>query len=442
MVPTTSDITKSENVCVIVGASHAGVTCAFEMRKQGFSGRLVLIDADSHLPYHRPPLSKAFLNTPLEDGPAPLKAQSAYDRADIDLLLGVMVTAVNVGDCTLNLTYDGGAEGNTFETLEYTQLVLATGASPIIPAIQGVSEAENCLVMRNANDALALKSLLNTKRDSLSNFHVVVVGAGYIGLEAASSLRKSGVNVTVIEREARILARVASETMSSHVASVHQEHGTNIVCQRNVQAVERDSEQGTQWIVCDNGERYRADAILLGIGVRVNNELANQASLACFKGAICVNTHMQTSNKTIWAIGDCTSFTHPEYGNNVHIESVQNALDQAKVAAKNIQQVCMADDKHDVSTLVSYESTPWFWSDQYEMKLQIVGLNGSADNQVIRKESVNALSVWHFKGEKLVSIEVVNSPKSYVAGSKIINNALIIDKGKLANSKQPLTDLL
>lgn len=439
MVSTASDTLISNEVCVIVGASHAGVNCAFELRKQGFDKRIVLIDADEHLPYHRPPLSKAFLNTSLEDAPAPLKAQSAYEKANVELLLGVKVTAVNSEANSLTIVHSSVTKT---ETLEYTYLVLATGASPIVPPIPGITKAKNCLVMRNANDALALKSMLKKYRDTVADFHVVVIGAGFIGLEAAASLRKAGANVTVLERESRILARVASETISDHVARIHRQHRTNIVCKRNVQAVEYDSDDGVQWVVCDNGERYRADAILMGVGVRVNSELATQAGINLYNGAVCINAHMQTSSEAIWAIGDCTSFPHPEYGDNTHIESVQNALEQAKVAAKNIQQVSVARAHSRVAIMATYEATPWFWSDQYDMKLQMVGLISKANNHVVREESETALSIWHFTDTRLVGVEAINSPKSYVLGAKALSNNALLDKTKLSDPSQNIADFL
>lgn len=442
MVTTTPETTQA--VCVIVGASHAGVNCAFELRKQGFTGRVVLVDADDNLPYHRPPLSKAFLNAPLEDAPAPLKAQAAYDKANIELLLGVAVISIDSESNTLALAArTSGALAQAFPpSMNYTHLVLATGASPIVPPIPGIDEAEHCLVMRDASDARALKSLLNEKQAVLPDFHVVVVGAGYIGLEAAASLCKAGVAVTVIERESRILARVASEPVSSHVSAVHNSNGVTLVCRQTVEAVKRNSGQGVQTVVCTDGSTYRADAVLLGVGVRINGELAAAAGATMDKGAVCVNSHMQTSVAGIWAIGDCTSFPHKDYGENAHIESVQNALEQAKVAAKNIQLLSDINSNQIPATLSDYEAIPWFWSDQFDMKLQMVGLFAQADNHVVRRESDSAMSVWHFNGDKLVSVEAVNSPKSYVVGGRAIKNHIVLDKTKLADPAENLSTLL
>ncbi|MBU3021310.1 NAD(P)/FAD-dependent oxidoreductase [Aestuariibacter sp. A3R04] len=437
------ETTTDQDVCVIVGASHAGVNCAFELRKQGFEGRVLLIDADPHLPYHRPPLSKAFLNTPLNDAPPPLKAQAAYERAGIELVLGVKVNDISANDNTISVA---AADSSTVHdalpaAITYTHLVLATGARPIVPPIPGLSTATHCLVMRNASDAYALKSLLEEKQPVLPDFHVVVVGAGYIGLEAAASLRKAGAKVTVIEREKRILARVASEAVSTHVASRHEEQGVTILCERNVQAVQQDADTGVQTVVCDNDIAYRADAILVGVGVRINGELAAQAELEMNKGAVCVDAHMQTSRPGIWAIGDCTSFPQREYGENTHIESVQNALEQAKVAAKNIHLLSAAAQSNLLPALVDYAATPWFWSDQFDMKLQMVGLVGLADNQVVRVESDRALSVWHFNGDKLISVEAINSPKAYVLGGRAINNNTPVDKAKLQDGEINLATL-
>jgi|GEM_PF-79771 len=471
------NLRKNQPACVIVGASHAGVNCAFELRKQGFEGQIVVIDTDKHLPYHRPPLSKAYLNTPVNEPPPKLKSEQAYANANITLMLGVKVTGIN----TQHKVVDTQSVDAPFTrlVLAYTHLVLATGASPIIPPINGLKECisaakakplNNILVMRNADDAIALKAFINQVNKPISAFHALVVGAGYIGLEAAASLRKLGGKVTVIEREHRPLARVASEEVSQFVSALHSNHGVKLICNDSVTALlrtptaETDNGQtnnASYQVLCESGAHYHADCLLIGVGVTVNNDLAQSAGLQLDKSGIRVDGRMQTSNPHIWAIGDCTVFAHQEYGDNTHIESVQNALEQAKVAA---QCIAVVNKKNSQSTAGSalagmpctpgpsnneafsvkaaiYKAIPWFWSDQFNSKLQIAGLTIDTDKTVVRVESESVRSIWHFNGNVLRCVEAINSPKAYVLGSKWIAQQRVIDKAQLADASVSLTSL-
>lgn len=412
--------------CIIVGASHAGVTCAFTLRQQGYDGEIVMVDADPLLPYHRPPLSKAFLLNQNENVLAPLKAEMAYDKADIQLLLGKKVDSIDANNHQVTLCHvseEHDESRSDTHTLAYTSLVLATGATPIVPLISGIESIHNGFVLRTAHDAIILKRRIaeltqSTHRDS--PIDVVVIGAGYIGLEAAASLRKVGANVTVLERESRILSRVASSVVSDYVRALHNENDVEIMTNTLVHAIEKDNDN--TWVCCNNKVRLHADIILLGVGVKVDAHLATSAGLAVSRHGINVNSSMQTSNASIWAIGDCTVFPHVLYNRDCHIESVQNALDQAKVAAASI-----------CGNPATYYAVPWFWSDQFNAKLQMVGLSEGADTHITRQENNGGLSVWHFVEEQLICVEAINSPKAYVLGGRWISQQQNIDRHRLAD---------
>lgn len=458
--------------CIIVGASHSGVTCAFELRKQGFEGSLCLIDMEPWLPYHKPPLSKAFLleeNKSDELGnqneklPAPLKAQAAYDNANILCLLGYRVLKINSDTNELILRNITRPENTEEVSITYEKLVLATGATPILPKIAGLIGEEgkrNFHVMRTAEDAMALKrhvrSLMTQRAESGAQSNarpisLAVIGAGYIGLEAAASLSKMGVKVTVIEREQRILARVASVTVSQCITQLHEYYGVHVATQAQVQRISTANE--LHRIYCSNDEVYTADMILVGVGVSINSSLASTAginTLATHGNGIVVNSAMQTNKKNVWAIGDCTVFpTHdaidsastspsvvtlneaPPSTAYAHVESVQNALDQAKVAAASI-----------CGKAADYRSVPWFWSDQFDYKLQIVGLAKGAESTLTRRESNKSLSVWHLIGSRLICVEAINAPKAYVLGGRWIAQQAHIDGTKLVNNTIALSECI
>lgn len=455
--------------CVIVGASHAGVNCAFALRKQGFEGSIVVIDTDKYLPYHRPPLSKAYLNTLVDEPPLKIKSENAYAKANITLMLGFKVMDVNVRNNLLDMHLV--EDPTTKRALTYTYLVLATGASPVIPPIKGLKiknqevrkkTSTNILVMRNADDAIALKLLINNAHKTNQGFHALVLGAGYIGLETAASLRKIGAEVTVIEREQRPLARVASEEVSKFISALHSNRGVNLICNDSVIELSQNSNtkgsSASFQVLCKSGAKYSVDCLIVGVGVIVHTDLAQRAALQLDEGYIRVDGRMKTSNSNIWAIGDCTVFEHREYGDSTHIESVQNAVDQAKIAAESIASSAekysqTADVELPSSTLEQfnidappstpsrYNATPWFWSDQFDSKLQIVGLIKNTDNQITRFDSDRECSIWHFEGDVLRCVEAINSPKAYVLGSKWIAEKINIDKALLADTSVSLISL-
>ncbi|WP_211319957.1 NAD(P)/FAD-dependent oxidoreductase [Dyadobacter jejuensis] len=396
-------------VCVVIGASHAGVNFAFALRKEGWEGEILLYDADPELPYHRPPLSKTYLSN--DDGLDKNRLQAAerYNKEQIVLKLGETVVSMD-GQAKHIVLADGGIQ-------PYDKLVLATGARPFMPPIRGIDQAKNLFPLRTAADVAHIREVLRLGTSK----EVVIIGGGYIGLETAASLRKLGASVTVLEREERVLARVTAPEMSAFFNDLHAAHGVKVFTSKNVVAIEPHGEANE--VHCSDGTVYKADLIVVGVGIVVNKELAQQAGLTIDNG-IRVDASARTSDESIFAIGDCTYHYNPHYGRYVRLESVQNAVDQAKVAAAAIA------GKEPV-----YDTLPWFWSDQYDVKLQMVGLSQGYNQVLVRKEAENpnSFSVWYFLDEVLLAVDAVNQAKAYVLGTKLIKGGQRIDKTQLAD---------
>ncbi|WP_298472440.1 FAD-dependent oxidoreductase [uncultured Maribacter sp.] len=403
---------KENETCVIIGASHAGVNLAFGLRREGWSGDIHLYDTDPELPYHRPPLSKAYLTSGDTIEKNQLRSSESYKSENIALHLGSTVKEINRENKKIVL-------GNG-SLQSYDKLVIASGARPIIPPIPGIETAKNIFPIRTAAD-------INNIREALSKSitkRVVIIGGGYIGLETAASLKKLGATVTVLEREKRILARVTAPEMSSFFQLIHNENGVDIITSKNVNKIEYKNDKNT--ILCADNTSYIADIVIVGVGIFVNKELAEQAGILC-KNGICVDENTRTNDPDIFAIGDCSYHYNPHYDKYLRLESVQNAIDQAKVTAATL-----------CSKEIIYDTIPWFWSDQYNVKLQMVGLSQGYNQIILRKESGegtygDSFSVWYFKDETLLAVDAVNNAKAYVIGTKFIKGNLKVNKQKLAN---------
>ncbi len=405
---------NSSKVCVVIGASHAGVNFVFALRKEGWQGAIHLFDADPEMPYHRPPLSKACLSNQDNFDKNLLKSADSYAKENIALHLGVRIIAIDAVDKTITLHDDSKQP--------YDVLVLATGARPFIPPIAGLDTATHVFAMRTAQDSINIRNAVNAN----NHLQVVVIGGGYIGLETAASLRKLGAEVTVLEREERILGRVTTPDMSAFFQTLHAGHGVNVFCGKDVQAIVASGDSNE--VLCSDGTRYPAAMIVIGVGIRVNTELAAMAGLEIDNG-IRVNAEAQTSNPDIYAIGDCSHHYNPHYDRFIRLECVQNAVDQAKVAAASI---CGK------SSL--YDTLPWFWSDQYDVKLQMVGLSSGYNQALVRREDGDdtRFSVWYFKDDELLAVDAVNNARAYMLGTKLIKEKKKIDKAKLVDSSLEL----
>ncbi|MFA4891962.1 NAD(P)/FAD-dependent oxidoreductase [Brevundimonas sp.] len=391
---------------VIIGAGHAGGTAAALLRQYGHDGPIVLAGEEPAPPYQRPPLSKAWLKGEADLEALLLRPEVFYAEHDIDLRTGVTATAIDAAARTVTFA-DGTVE-------PYDALILATGSTARRLTIPG-ADRPGLLELRTLADAGRLKAALAPGR------RLVIVGGGYVGLEAAASARALGAEAVVIERMDRVLARVASETLSAFFTARHRAEGVEILTGAEVTAFE---EAGVRLA---DGRLIEADAVLVGVGALACDALARAAGLACENGVV-VDEHARTSDPAIWAIGDATFRPVAAHGGRRHrLESVPNALEQAKQAAAAI-----------VGRPAPAPEVPWFWSDQYDLKLQIAGLPDGADRQIVRGDpgvigAGASFAVFHLAGDRILCVEAVNAPAEFMAGRMMIGKATPVDAEKLAD---------
>jgi len=391
---------------VIVGAGHAGGSAAAFLRQYGHEGPIVLIGEEPLLPYQRPPLSKAWLKGEADADSLALKPQEWYAEANVALRLQGVATSLNRGDRTVTL-----ASG---EVITYDFLILATGARARELPIPGADLA-GVLALRTAADAEGLKAALGEGK------RLAVVGGGYVGLEAAASARALGAEATIIERESRVLARVACDTLSTFFQDYHGARGVKFELNANVEAFEGENGHVTG-VRLKGGEVVACDAALVGVGAHPNVELAQDAGLEC-TGGIVVDLEARTSDPRVFAIGDVAHRPLPLYERQFRLESVPNALEQAKQAAAAI-----------VGRAGPSPEVPWFWSDQYDLKLQIAGLPFDADSTIVRGDVAAAkFAVFHLKGDLVQAVEAVNAPPEFMAGKQLIAKRTPVSKTKLAD---------
>ena len=373
--------------CVVIGGSHAGSHLVVNLRREGWQGDITLVSADSSLPYHRPPLSKEYLTGERNPDEILLRPQSAYDKLQVQVLLNSTVNSIDRERKRLTLS-DGGA-------LNYSKLALATGALVRKLTLPG-TDLPGVLYLRDLADADAIKEQVR------SGGQAVIVGGGYIGLETAASLRKLGMQVTVLEALPRILQRVTAAQVSQFYSRVHAEEGVTIITDAGVTAIEGADRASA--VVCTDGRRIAADLVVIGVGVIPASGLAVDAGLEVDNG-IVVDQYGRTSDPDIVAAGDCTNHHNSIYGRRVRLESVQNATDQAKCAAKTL-----------CGKLEDYHSLPWFWSDQYDLKLQIAGLSEGFDRVVIRGDidTGRSFAAFYYSGARLLAVDAINRPKEYM----------------------------
>ncbi|MGV9010324.1 NAD(P)/FAD-dependent oxidoreductase [Brevundimonas sp.] len=396
---------------LIIGAGHAGGTAAALLRQYAFEGEIVLAGSEAVPPYQRPPLSKAWLKGHAELDDLLLRPDSFYVEQGITLRLGVTATAIDRAGHSVAFS-DGSSE-------PYDALILAPGSVARKLAIPGADRPE-LIELRTLDDAERLKAALGPGK------RLAVVGGGYVGLEAAASARALGAEAVVVERMDRVLARVASETLSTFFTAFHRAQGVEILTGAEVTAFEDTASKGGGVRLAD-GRLIEADAILVGVGALANEALARDAGLECLNG-IVVDQTARTSDPAIWAIGDATHRPIPIHGALHHrLESVPNALEQAKQAAAAI-----------TGRPAPTPEVPWFWSDQYDLKLQIAGLPDGADHRIVRGvPDIGAdpvgFAVFHLKGHRIVSVEAVNAPAEFMAGRQLIARATSVDVDKLAD---------
>lgn len=397
---------------VVVGAGQAGSSCVAKLRNSGFDGQITLIGAETALPYQRPPLSKGYLLGEMTLERMYLRPESFYSENDIELMLGAEVSAVDAGAKTV--TVDGRA-------LAYDDLVLTTGSAPRrLPASIG-GDLGGVYTVRTLGDVDAMEpEFADGKR-------VLIIGGGYIGLEAAAVAAKKGVQVTLVEMADRILQRVAAPETSDFFRSLHTAHGVDVL--EGVGLDRLTGEGRVSGAVLSNGAQLEVDFAIVGVGIVPEIGLAEMAWCRIDNG-ISTDAQGRTSVDGIWAAGDCASF--PYRGGRIRLESVPNAIDQAEVVAENI----MGAGK-------DYVAKPWFWSDQYDVKLQIAGLNVGYDTVVTRPgDKEGDASFWYYRGDELLAVDAANEPRAYMVGKRLIEGGKSPDKAAVTDPSVVLKTLL
>ena len=385
---------------VLVGGGHAAAAFVNSVRRAGYEGALTLISDEPVLPYHRPPLSKKYLADALPVEQILIRAAAWYEEQKVTLRLGTRVARIDREARRVEL-----ADGST---QDYAQLVLMTGARPRrLPAEIG-GDLQGVLLMRCLADADAMAPHL------LAGQRLLVVGGGYIGLEAVAVAASKGLQVTLIEAAPRILQRVAAPATADYFRALHRSQGVDL---REGVTLHRLLADGgrVSGAELQDGQRIDADVVLVGIGVHPNVELAEAAGLAVDNG-IVVDEFCRTADAHILAAGDCCSF--PFRGRRIRLESVQNANDQAAVAAHVV-----------AGKATPYAALPWFWSDQYDTKLQIAGLNQGYDDAIPRPgKSERSLSVWYYQGDTLLAVDAINDAAAFVTAKKLLERGASVPK--------------
>ncbi len=373
---------------VVIGAGQAGSSLTAKLRNLGFDGDITLIGEEPVPPYQRPPLSKAYLLGEMEEERLYLRPEAFYDEQNITLRLGEAVDSIEADAKTVTV---GG------DQISYDHLVFTTGSTPrALPAKIG-GTLDGVHVVRTLADVDAMAPEFGDGRRAL------IVGGGYIGLEAAAVAAKLGVKAIVVEMADRILQRVAAEQTSDFFRDLHTVHGVEI---REGVGLDRLTGEGrVTGARFTDGSEIEVDFVIVGVGITPNDQLAASAGVALDNG-IKTDARGQTSIAGIWAAGDCASF--PYRGAQIRMESVGNAIDQAELVAENIMDAGK-----------DYDPKPWFWSDQFDIKLQIAGLNSGYD-MVVTREDGDATSFWYYKGRELLAVDAMNDPRNYMIGKRLI----------------------
>jgi 3-phenylpropionate/trans-cinnamate dioxygenase ferredoxin reductase subunit len=390
-------VNNIEGQVVIIGAGQAGLQAAEALRAGGYAGSIIMLGDEPYGPYHRPPLSKAWLAGVMDATQLVMRAPEALARKNIELRTSSKVSAIDTTNRNVKL-----ADGST---LPYSGLVLATGATPRALTVPG-AEAKGVLALRSRDDASAIMQHL--QRCAAKSLPLVVIGGGFIGLEVAATARKRGLEVTVLEAAPRLLGRVLAPLLSDWYAQLHTGHGASL--HFNVQLSAIESNDGhVSAVITSDGRRYPAGLVVVGIGVSANDELAKAAGIECERG-IVVDTCGRTSVAGVVAAGDCTARRLPD-GTLLRLESVQNATEQGRSAAAAL----MGQER-------PFVATPWFWSDQYDKKLQMAGLSFGSDEWAVRGAmDAGIFSVCHFRNGKLIAVDSVNDSKMHLLARKLLD---------------------
>ena len=399
---------------LIIGAGQSAIQCISTLKKEGYSGSITLVGEEEHLPYQRPPLSKGFLEDSLNKERLYFKKLEFFKENKVQLYLGLSAEKLEINNQKVYLSDNS--------VLEFDKLVFATGSRVRYLDFPG-SELKSIFYLRDLDDAEAIKKDLETSEN------LVIIGAGYIGLEAAAIAAKKNKKVTIIEMADRVMNRTVDPQISEYYLNLHKSYGVKFHFNTSLETINEVS--NSLEVVCSDGTEVKADSVLIGAGVVPNIELAEEAGINCDNGII-VNEFGQTNFKNIYACGDCTNHPNKILNKSLRLESVHNAMEQAKTVASSV-----------MNNPMEYNQVPWFWSDQYDHKLQIVGLSGDHDMVTMRGNTNDAkFMLFYTKDEELIAIDAINNPKEFLISRKLVANKVKIKPKVISDLNTNLNDLI
>ena len=399
---------------LIIGAGQSAIQCISTLKKEGYSGSITLVGEEEHLPYQRPPLSKGFLEDSVNKERLYFKKLEFFTENKVQLYLGLSAEKLEIDNQKVYLSDNS--------ELEFDKLVFATGSRVRYLDFPG-SELKSIFYLRDLDNAEAIKKDLETSEN------LVIIGAGYIGLEAAAIAAKKNKIVTIIEMADRVMNRTVDPQISEYYLNLHKSYGVKFHFNTSLETINKISD--SLKVICSDGTEVKADSVLIGAGVVPNIELAEEAGIYCDNGII-VDEFGQTNFKNIYACGDCTNHPNKILNKNLRLESVHNAMEQAKTVASSV-----------MNNPIEYNQVPWFWSDQYDHKLQIVGLSGDHDMVTMRGDTNDAkFMLFYTKDEELIAVDAINNPKEFLISRKLVANKVKIKPNEISDLNINLNDLI
>ena len=399
---------------VIIGAGQSAIQCITSLKKEGYSGSITLVGEEEHLPYQRPPLSKGFLEDSINKERLYFKKLDFFTENKIQLHLGSSAEKVDMENNKVYLS--------DRSELEFDKLVFATGSRVRHLDFPG-SDLSSIRYLRGLDDAESIKNDLKISQN------LVVIGAGYIGLEVAAIAAKNNISVSVIEMADRVMNRTVDPQISQYYLELHQKNGVTFKFNTSLEKIKGD--KSVQSVICSDGTEIKADTVIIGAGIIPNFELAEDAGIDCTNG-IEVDEYGRTNLKNIYACGDCTNHPNKLLNKNLRLESVHNAMEQAKTVASSI-----------MSNPSEYSQIPWFWSDQYDHKLQIVGLSGDHDTVTMRGDTSDSkFMLFYTREDELIAVDSINNSKEFLICRKLVTNKVKIKPSMISAPTTNLNDLI
>ena len=399
---------------VVIGAGQSAIQCITSLKKEGYEGSITLVGEEEHLPYQRPPLSKGFLDNSINKERLYFKKLDFFTENKIQLKLGISATSVDIENNLVNLSDE--------DKLHFDKLVFATGSRVRLLDFPG-NDLDNIHYLRGLDDAENIKKGLEKSK------HLVVIGAGYIGLEVAAIASEKGVKVSIVEMADRVMSRTVDPQISDYYLNLHQNNGVKFKFNTSLEEIKGQGQ--VESVMCSDGTSINADMVIIGAGVIPNTEIAQNSGVSCENG-ILVDEFGRTNFKNVFACGDCTSHPNKLLNMQLRLESVHNAMEQSKAVAMSV-----------LDKPAEYSQIPWFWSDQYDHKLQIVGISGSHDTVTMRGSTdASKFMLFYTRGEELVAVDAVNNPKDFLICRKLVANKVKIKTDMISDLNLNLNDLI